>query len=89
MKKAKALIALTAMAALLAGCGWSNKQIFDFDQRFDKVHVFATGHCYNIESWTDYEDGDQIQVKVEGKGTCLFHSSQIVLVADKCPFCDR
>lgn len=32
-----------------------------------------------IQSWRDYEDGDQIQVTVDGK-TYLVHSSNIALI---------
>lgn len=34
-----------------------------------------------VETWTDYEDGDQIQVKIDGK-TYLVHSSDIALIAE-------
>ena len=83
MKKLKTLLLLPLL--LLASC---NKQVFDFNLKFNKVHVFEAGACYPIESWTDYEDGDQIQVKISGKGTCLFHANSIILVADKCPICN-
>jgi outer membrane lipoprotein SlyB len=33
-----------------------------------------------IESWTDYEDGDQIQVKLDNGKTYLVHSEDIVLI---------
>ena len=34
-----------------------------------------------VSSWTDFEDGDQIQVKINGK-SYLVHSSNIVLISD-------
>ena len=34
-----------------------------------------------IQSWRDYEDGDQIQVTVDGK-TYLVHSTNIALIND-------
>ena len=34
-----------------------------------------------VTSWTDFEDGDQIQVRIDGK-TYLVHSSNIVLISD-------
>ena len=34
-----------------------------------------------MESWTDFADGDQIQVVIDGT-TYLVHSSAIVLIAD-------
>ena len=82
----KFFLALVAVCALaLTGC---NYQIVDLNFHFSKVHVFETGRCYDISSWTDYEDGDQIQVNITGYGTCLFHSNQIVLIENKCPFCN-
>jgi hypothetical protein len=33
-----------------------------------------------IDSWTDYEDGDQIQVKLDNGKTYLVHSEDIVLI---------
>lgn len=35
-----------------------------------------------VQSWTDYEDGDQIQVKIGGV-TYLVHSSQAALITGK------
>ena len=34
-----------------------------------------------IDSWTDYEDGDQIQVTINGV-TYLVHSSDVVLIKE-------
>ena len=82
----KIILAILAVAALaLTGC---NKQIVDFNYKFKKVHVFETQQCYEINSWKDYSDGDQIQVGIKGYGKVLFHSNQIALIEDKCPFCD-
>lgn len=65
-----------------------NRQVFDFQLEYTKVHVFETSRCYEITKWKDYEDGDQIQVEIKDYGFCLFHANQIVLIKDKCPFCD-
>ena len=88
-KKILTAIACASMALSLSACDFYNKQTFDFNYKFDKVHVYDTGKCYKIKSWTDFEEGDQIQVDIEGKGVCLFHSSSIILVADKCPICEK
>lgn len=34
-----------------------------------------------IESWKDYDDGDQIQVKIDGT-TYLVHSANIALIKE-------
>ncbi len=82
----KLLIGLVTLLALcVSGC---NYKIADFVYSFNKVHVFETNKCYELENWRDYEDGDQIQVNIKGYGYCLFHANQIALIKDKCPFCD-
>ena len=82
----KVLLGLIALSlVLLTGC---NYQVVDLNWKFTKVHVFETGQCYEISSWKDYEDGDQIQVTIKNYGSCLFHSNQVVLIESKCPFCD-
>lgn len=71
------------------GC---NYQIVDFNYKFTKVHMSFDGEhyqCYNIESWRDYEDGEQIQVDIDGYGTVLASSVNAILIQDKCPYCDK
>ena len=84
MKKLKIMM-LSALACLgLAGC---NKQIFDFDYKFDKIHINSTNQCYAIKSWTDYEDGEQIQVKFEDGSTMIISSFNCQLIKGTCPIC--
>lgn len=64
----------------LAGCG--NKRIFDTTYTFDTAIIYLPDGTVvkgEIDSWTDYEDGDQIQVVMNGV-TYLVHSTNIVLV---------
>ena len=73
------VIALTV--ALLAGC---NKQMVDLTYSYERAILsLPNGEVVEgkVTSWTDYEDGDQIQVRIEGK-TYLVHSSNIVLISD-------
>ena len=61
-----------------------NRQIFDTTYRFEKAILSlpdGTVVSGNVDSWRDYEDGDQIQVKIDGT-TYLVHSSNIVLIND-------
>lgn len=79
MKKKLAIIVAILMM-LVTGCG--NKQMFDTTYTFNKVIInLPDGQVISgeVQSWTDYEDGDQIQVKVNGT-TYLVHSSNIVLM---------
>ena len=82
----KKLIALTltiiVLCGSLVGCG--NKQLFDTTYSFERAIIYLpNGEVVEgeVEAWTDYEDGDQIQVKIDGK-TYLVHSSNIVLISE-------
>lgn len=83
MKKLFASL-FVVLSLLITSC---NYQVVDLNFKFTKVHVFETQQCYEINSWRDYEESDQIQVEIAGYGKCLFHSNQVVLIEDKCPFC--
>lgn len=72
---------LVVSAALLAGC---NKQMVDLTYSYNRAILsLPNGEVVEgkVSSWTDFEDGDQIQVKIDGK-TYLVHSSNIVLISD-------
>ena len=70
------------MALSLVGCG--NKNMFDTTYTFDRAIIeLPNGEVVNgkVETWTDFEDGDQIQVKINGV-TYLVHASDVVLIAE-------
>lgn len=82
----KLLLGLLLVSSLaLTGC---NKQLVDLNYKYSKVHIYETDTCYEISSWTDYEDGEQLQVHIKGKGKILISSTSCFLVEDKCPICD-
>lgn len=82
----KLLLGLLLVSSLaLTGC---NKQFVDLNYKYKKVHIYETNTCYDISSWTDYEDGEQLQVHIKGKGKILVSSTDCFLVEDKCPICD-
>lgn len=71
-------IVLIISIIMLTGC---NKQIIDTTYHY-KYAVIETGNGViegKVDSWTDYEDGDQIQVKIDDI-TYLVHSSKITLM---------
>ena len=75
-----ALIVILSVA-LLAGC---NKQMVDLTYSYERaILCLPNGEVIEgkVSSWTDFEDGDQIQVRIDGK-TYLVHSSNIVLISD-------
>lgn len=66
---------------LLSGC---NKQMIDTTYKFDRAIIELRNGTIvegKVQSWTDFEDSDQIQVKIDGV-TYLVHSSNIDLIAD-------
>ena len=82
MKKIKVIIAAMCAALSLTACG--AKQIVDLTFIYDKAIISLPNGTVvegKVQSWTDYEDGDQIQVKVNGV-TYLVHSSNLALIAE-------
>ena len=74
------IITMLVMMLLLSGC---NKQIIDLNYHFNYAIIqLPNGDIVEgtVQSWTDFEDGDQIQVKIDGI-TYLVHSANIVLEA--------
>ena len=84
MKKVIALLmAVIAVlgVCLLSGC---NKQMVDLTYSYEYAIIgLPNGETVEgkVSSWTDYEDGDQLQVKINGK-TYLVHSSNVVLISN-------
>ena len=75
------LLALVCCVMLLAGC---NKQMVDMTYSYEYAIIgLPNGEVVEgkVSSWTDFEDGDQIQVKIAGK-TYLVHSSNVVLISE-------
>lgn len=80
-KKFVVVLMTIIMIVVLTGC---NKTIVDLTYRFDRAIIkLPNGEVIEgkISNWTDYEDGDQIQVKINSK-TYLVHSSNIVLISE-------
>lgn len=76
------LVLTTILLTLsVAGCG--NKMWFDTTYSFEEViAVLPNGKVIKgrLDSWTDYEDGDQLQIRVNGI-TYLVHSTNCVLIS--------
>ena len=63
----KLVILILTVVMLLTGCG--NYQAFDFQYTFNYAIIkLQNGEVIegSIESWRDYENGEQLQVKVNG-----------------------
>ena len=80
-KKIAILLAAVLILASLSGC---NRQVFDTTYKYDRAIIYLpNGEVIDgrVQSWRDYENSDQIQVKIDGV-TYLVHSSNIVLIAE-------
>lgn len=74
-----AFIMLIIILIAMSGC---NRQVIDLTYKYDRAVIcLPSGKVIEgtVDSWRDYEDGDQIQVKIDGV-TYLVHSSNIVLI---------
>lgn len=82
MKKIIAVLIVLIFAMFLTGCG--NRQMIDATFRFDYATIYSpSGEIVaqgKVQSWTDFEEGDQLQVKIDGV-VYLTHASNIVLEA--------
>lgn len=81
MKKKLLLVVVITIGVciLMIGC---NRQIVDTTLTFNKAIIsLPNGEIVEgkVTSWKDYADGDQIQVKINGK-TYLIHSSNVALI---------
>ena len=81
MKKFIFVVLILAMLLVMTGC--YNKQLIDVTYYYERAVIsLPNGEIIEgkIDSWTDYEEGDQIQVKIDGKNY-LVHSSNVVLIS--------
>ena len=80
MKKIFTIILSTLMTVImLSGC---NKDMWDTNYTYNKAIIFMPNGSVlegKVDNWTDYEDGDQLQVTIDGK-VYLTHSSNIILI---------
>ena len=72
------LLVVAMMLMFLTGC---NRQVIDTTFSYDNALPDGSVISGKIESWKDYDDGDQIQVKIDGT-TYLVHSVNIVLIKE-------
>ena len=67
-------------AGVFTACG--NKNVFDFTYSYNYAYIkLQNGEVIegSVSSWTDYEDGDQLQITIDGV-TYLVHASNCTLV---------
>ncbi len=64
--KIKRILPIIAIILLLTGC---NKQIVDLNYSYNYAIIkLPNGEVVQgyVDTWTDYEDGEQLQVKIDG-----------------------
>lgn len=75
------LVTIILLCALLSGC---NRQLVDLTYSYEYgIIALPNGEIIEgkVNSWKDFDDGDQIQVKINGK-SYLVHSSCVVLISE-------
>lgn len=84
MKK-KLLTAILALGMVLSMSGCGNRQMIDLTYTYKYAIIslpngeIVTG---KVDSWKDFEDGDQIQVTIDGV-TYLVHAADAVLMTEE------
>lgn len=84
MKKFIVVVLALIMSLSLTACG--NKDMWDTVYTFDYAQITTQkGEVVEgkVVSWTDYEDGDQIQVTIKTEGgekTYLTHISNVTMI---------
>lgn len=79
----KKLLLMLCVLPLLTACG--NQQLIDTTYTFNKAMIKlqdGTVTTVDIQSWRDFEDGDQVQIKTTDGTTYLVHSSNCTLIAE-------
>lgn len=79
IKKIIFILMLAAVLLVMAGC---NRTIIDTTFTFRHAAIYTPGgEIYaegKVDNWKDFEDGDQIQVTINGN-TYLTHSSLVIM----------
>lgn len=80
MKKIIAIVLILIFMLILCAC---NVQMIDTTWHFNYAQIkMPDGSIVEgeVQSWRDYEDGDQLQIKIDGV-QYLTHSTNVVLVS--------
>lgn len=81
----RVVLLIIFLVIILVSCtGCYNKQLFDVTYHYDRAIVYLpNGEIVEgrVSSWTDFSDGDSIQVKIDGN-MYLTHISNVCLIDD-------
>ena len=82
-KKLIATVLALGMVISMSGCG--NRQMIDLTHNYKYAVIsLPNGDIVEgaVESWRDYDDGDQLQVTVDGV-TYLLHAANVALMTEE------
>lgn len=84
MKTRKLMIGVITSAIMVMTTGCDGNKEVDKTNRFDRAIVQIGGEWteMKVAKWTDFEDGDQIQIKTPDGTVYLVHSTNITLIHD-------
>ena len=87
MKKVIGIILIMVISLfVLTGCtSGYNKTIIDLNYHFTKCKTWVGNEVIEIEieSWTDFEDGEQIQIKGKDGNVYLVSANNSILINEK------
>ena len=80
----KIALLLTTIVMVLSLCACGNKILLDTTYTFDEAIIRlpdGTVISGEVTTWTDYEDGDSLQITLKDGNTYLVHASNAVLIS--------
>lgn len=78
------MVVVVLVILIFAFRTFTNRSLFDVTQSFEQAMIrMPDGEIIKgrVQSWMDYEDGDQIQVRISDT-TYLTHISNVVLISE-------
>lgn len=84
----KICVAAAVIITCILCCSCGNKDMWDTNYTFNEAICYGDfdgdgigeWKTFSIDNWTDYADGDSVQIKTEDGDIYLFHASNCTLV---------
>lgn len=79
-KRVMLVLLLVAVLAIMTGCNYT---MFDSTWSFNHAQIAMPDGGFiegRVESWTDFEDSDQLQLKIDGV-VYLTHATNVVMMS--------
>ena len=79
----KIALLLITIVMTLSLCACGNKTLLDTTYTFDEAIIrLPDGSVISgeVTTWTDYEDGDSLQITLKNGNTYMVHASNAVLI---------